>query len=562
MQAFQLADYRQPLDGQGDHVAAIRRFLNSAPPGKWTLNLPGGSCDLFPEAAVEAHFCVSNNDAGLKRAAFWLRGLQDICIDGQHSSLRVRGEPLAAASRITHHAFMTTFILEDCTNVTIKDLSIDWASRHMAQAKVLASHGNSMEVEVVSDMRWWVWNGQIYFEGEGFCKPLQRIIAVEAATGAPVRGSGDNCGGDYEVVWHVEKLDERRIRITGPCKAIPQPGQWVILWLTGYDTGERLAHAIVISRCRDVILDNIRIHHAPAMAIVGQLSENITLRHCQVTPPPNSGLLFSASADATHFVQCTGQLLLEDCLFENQLDDAANVHGYYCQIVRPLGAKTLRARLGHPQHKGIFPCEPGETVEFIRAQDMVVRGTATVVALQSLNSETFDIEFREDLPDHLNTGDCFENITRQADLTIRSCVIRHNRARGILFSTRGRVLVEKCQFATPGAAILIAGDANGWFESGRVRDVTIRENTFTDCAHTPSWGRAAICIIPEIGEPLQPQAYYHAGIRIESNKFVDCSAPLVEARSVSRLKFSRNEIGSLKALAVVKTEHCERVTVE
>ena len=73
-------------------------------------------------------------------------------------------------------------------------------------------------------------------------------------------------------------------------------------------------------------------------------------------------------------------------------------------------------------------------------------------------------------------------------------------------------MVEDNHFHNPGAAILIAGDANYWFEAGAVRDVTIRNNHFDNCNYGV-WGQACIEISPEIepanraGRDLSPE--YH-----------------------------------------------------
>ena len=56
--------------------------------------------------------------------------------------------------------------------------------------------------------------------------------------------------------------------------------------------------------------------------------------------------------------------------------------------------------------------------------------------------------------------------------------VRNNRARGALFSTPRRTVVEDNLFDhTSGTAILLCGDCNGWYETGACRDVLIRRNT-------------------------------------------------------------------------------------
>jgi hypothetical protein len=46
------------------------------------------------------------------------------------------------------------------------------------------------------------------------------------------------------------------------------------------------------------------------------------------------------------------------------------------------------------------------------------------------------------------------------------------------------------------SAVLIEADAEGWYESGPVRDVTIRNNEFIDCAYQGGPGNAVIAINP------------------------------------------------------------------
>jgi hypothetical protein len=92
--------------------------------------------------------------------------------------------------------------------------------------------------------------------------------------------------------------------------------------------------------------------------------------------------------------------------------------------------------------------------------------------------DNFEVTFEGPVPAGLKVGDALENLTWSPDVTIRGCHFASNRARGALISIPGRVLIEKNRFESSGSAMLIAGDANYWYESGAVTDVTIRHNTF------------------------------------------------------------------------------------
>jgi len=87
---------------------------------------------------------------------------------------------------------------------------------------------------------------------------------------------------------------------------------------------------------------------------------------------------------------------------------------------------------------------------------------------------------------------------------------------GQLVSTPGKVVIENNDFVSSGEAILIAGDANGWYESGAVSDVLICGNRFHPSCLT-SWyeyGEGIISICPIIPK-LDPEKPYHRNIRIE-----------------------------------------------
>ena len=126
--------------------------------------------------------------------------------------------------------------------------------------------------------------------------------------------------------------------------------------------------------------------------------------------------------------------------------------------------------------------------------------------------------------------------------------VRNNRARGALFSTPRRTVVEDNLFDhTSGTAILLCGDCNGWYETGACRDVLIRRNRFVNALTSLyQFTNAVISIYPEIPELERQQQYFHGGqgrgIVIEDNEFDLFDAPLLYAKSVDGLWFRRNVI--------------------
>ena len=80
---------------------------------------------------------------------------------------------------------------------------------------------------------------------------------------------------------------------------------------------------------------------------------------------------------------------------------------------------------------------------------------------------------------YYGSGTTMDNLDCQPDLVFTGNRVANNRARSLIFSTQGKVLIADNHFDQPvNEAIKVLGDANFWFESGPVSDVTIKNNVF------------------------------------------------------------------------------------
>jgi len=117
--------------------------------------------------------------------------------------------------------------------------------------------------------------------------------------------------------------------------------------------------------------------------------------------------------------------------------------------------------------------------------------------------------------------------------------------RGLLITTPKKVVVENNFFYRVGMyAIQISGDANSWYESGAVEDVTIRNNIFDGCNYNNYYDNRSyiIGIIPENHE-IAKNAWVHRNITIENNTFkVFADNLILKARSTDVLNFKGNTV--------------------
>ena len=105
------------------------------------------------------------------------------------------------------------------------------------------------------------------------------------------------------------------------------------------------------------------------------------------------------------------------------------------------------------------------------------------------------------------------------------------------------VRIRNNYFESSGSAILVAGDANGWFESGECRDVEIAGNVFTDSCLSSMYQfcEGVISVCPVVPAPDREHPF-HKNIRIHDNVFDSPDVPVLYAFSCDGLTFAGNRI--------------------
>jgi len=267
-------------------------------------------------------------------------------------------------------------------------------------------------------------------------------------------------------------------------------------------------------------------------------------------------------------VNCGGQVVLEDCLFELQKDDATNVHGIYVKIVARRSPTVIDVKLNNSDQAGFDFIRKGQKLELVHSPSLITYAHPVVGQVERLDKALTRLTFTEPLPDRLALGDALAACDDYAALTIRGCTIRGNRARGILLNSRGPTLVEKNTFHTAGAAILFEGDARHWYEQAGVSDCVIRDNLFDNCNYGV-WGRALIEVGAGIDPAFRAESRYNRNIRITGNTIRYFHPALLSLYSAQGVTFSGNKLEKTDAYPQWKpdaprfdTPHCDNVSLQ
>jgi len=526
-----VADFGALPDGKDD-TRAIKAALQACKEqGATQLVFPKGRYDFHPDFAEEFYFFISNNDEGLKRVAFPMRGIENLTIDGR-------------GSEFIFHGFINPFIVDRSSGISFRNFSIDFDRSFHSEAIILGYDDEGMDVEIREGFPFTVHRGVLLFtDGQKDEGPLTTVSK------ANIYGSNHMLEYDTEkreTAYMVKDFYFKNINgypaklIEGRKVRIRVPGlEGTVGNTMAFGPNHRNYPGFVLSDSRDIEFSNVTIHHAGGMGILGQRTDNITVDNCTVVP--SQGRMISATADATHFVNCTGSITLTNNVFENQKDDATNIHGIYVQVVEKTGSDSVIVQLKHAQQFGFDFMHPGSEVEIVRGKSMITFATATVKSVDRINKQNTEVTFTEALPDDLRIGDTLAEIRDYPEVLISGNTIRNNRARGMLLNCRGKTVVENNYFHVPGAAILFEGDAHFWFEQGGVRDCVIRNNIFDNC-NFGIWGKAIIDVKAGILEDKEISRY-NENIRVYGNTFrVFDEGLLLNAYCVDGLTWKDNKI--------------------
>lgn len=304
------------------------------------------------------------------------------------------------------------------------------------------------------------------------------------------------------------------------------------------------SHAgMFIHHSRNVSVQHFNLYHTAGLGILSQYSENLSFYGVYCIPNAAKGRYFSGHDDGLHFSNCKGQVVVDNCRFAGLMDDPINVHGTSVQVIKKLSGNKLLCKFMHDQSIGFTWAQPGDTIGLVENETMTTIGKAVVQQFSSIDARNFELTLTTDIDTALAIGDALENLTWTPAVTIRNSYFGSNRARGILVSTPGKVVIDHNKFESSGSAILIAGDANGWFESGAVHDVLIKDNEFADACLTSIYQfcEGIISIYPEIPK-LDAAKPFHRNIRIEGNTFHPFDYPVLYAKSTDGLVFSNNTL--------------------
>jgi len=483
-----------------------------------TIEFEQGRYDFFPEKAYKDTFQISNtNDTPdqLKTVALYVLNSQHVIIEGNNAEIVLRGK--AIETSIRYSGF-----------IKIRNLHFDYKRPTVSEMTIKKVTDSFAVASIHPDSDYQVINGKLIWIGEGW----------------------QDQAGEY---WQVFNPDTKNVvRHYLPIDQLHfadfENNTVKINFKTNPGFEERLTFqtrnilrdcaGFFIERSNDVVLENLQINFMHGMGIVAQFSKNLTYQSLIVAPRIGSGRTCSAWADILHFSGCRGQIEIKDSFLSAANDDAINVHGTHLQLTGRTTRNELVTKFMHPQTFGFQPFSKDDSVSIINKKTLLPEKKSVISQVRKIDPYTYGIILKDSVGNQFLKGNyVLENSSWQPDVTVMNSTIASIPTRGILLTSGGTLSVHDNTFsAVHSSSILVADDANSWYESGRVQDLEIFHNKFLNC------GTPLININPENSAVVEEKI--HANIRIGYNNIQPAPKRLLQVQSTQNVRFFQNTIGS------------------
>lgn len=514
--------------------AALR--LRSSDADTLIVQLSPGDYYFSSEAPHPTPFFISNHDHSAERfVGISLDSLSNVVIDGQGSTLFFEA-PAALPVALTH-----------CKGCKLTNLSIDYPKPHILQA--IVEENDTVSGEITFSLPDYaaisIKGGKLTLKVDGTDVTPRSCIAFEESTGRVAYRTSDiavSFDNPRKTGKHTVKVQWRNPALVKGTRLAMR-------------TYARPCPAIFVDESSDISLTDVNVHYAEGMGLLAQNSRDILLRRFKVKRSSRyPERMHTTQADATHFSGCSGKITSVDGYYEGMMDDAINIHGTYLKINSvSADRRSLEGVFMHGQSFGFKWADAGDSIAIVRSRVMDSVGASnTIESIEPMRDaygiiRGYRIMLSDTIPADVDIEQEMygvENISATPEIYFANNVVKNNRARGALFSSPRRTVVENNLFDhTSGTAILLCGDCNGWFESGACKDILIRNNKFVNALTSLyQFTNAVISIYPEIPNLDGQQGYFHSGVEIRDNIFYTFDLPILYAKSVDGLKFIGNKV--------------------
>ncbi|MHB1484407.1 MAG: glycosyl hydrolase family 28-related protein [Saccharofermentanales bacterium] len=494
---FSVNDYGAVADGKTDSTAAIQAAINAAK----ATRLP--SVVQFGSGEYLVYKATSNpKNEGLDYA-LTVNGITDCVIQGSASS---------RTTILINNPSIGGFRIDGSTNLTLKNLTFDYAKLPYTQGTIVSSDSTSGKLVIDLD------DGYIDFNDPHFSPAVR-----DGTYGSPVKLNADKnqsrFGPEAIMTDSFKQIEGRRwqinvARTSRPLIAQLTPGSRYIQKADRFVTGP-----IVALNNKNIEIDDITVYASGSVTTMWGMNDGIKIRGLNVTIKPDSDRLISVNADGIHAYGNRGGMLIENCSFYGMMDDGINMHSRAGFVSEVIAKNKIKVNTS-----GTNFYRTGDSIQIVDTYNKVIRDTVKLTAVYEASS------YEQILTLERNVDGVFYGTDRKTADTIyntsacsQNSIIQNNtfyphRGRHILFGSHD-VTVQGNIFNIA-YSVWTAVEleySNSWGEGPAPYNINIKNNTFNSAGALSGWN-AGINFSADTSV-AGPPGHKIKNINIENNTF-------------------------------------------
>lgn len=586
-----VTDFGADPGGKTDSTKAVQKALEKAKEtkGNVTLNFPKGEYHFWKDYATKRVYHTSNTSSlsyPEKSIAILLEELDNVTLEGNGSSLIMHGDMMAIAAVNSHHIKIHDFVLDykdpDTVDLSVVGNGVDESGKQYTDFYVPANY----RYKINENGTGVTWQGEIspvtkkpYWEKSNadFCS----FLVIYKGYDQTVARASDKAGSNpFANVASIKQAGENVLRFTynGNRPKDQEVGNIFLL----SDSATRKTTGAFFWESENILVENIDVHYLSGFGWLTQMCKNIEFKGVDFLPRYATGKYTTSNADQLHVAGCGGYFKVTDCNFSMSHDDPINVHGSYMRVEEVIDNRTLKVRYIHSQQGGFRQFHKGDEVLFYSrtylelpdgsSEDNPYIVESSIAPGEEYHGEKldmrteivtfkeeFDAETLKDLKTKVRRNNSeekeglyvAENVSYTPAVTISGNHMKSIPTRGILCTTRQPVVIENNVFDNMAMAnIYLSNDADYWYESGPIRNMTIRNNRFyIRPTGQAEWGDVSgIFVDPVVLTSVQDAPAskgnipVHRNISIEGNEFHMANDNVVTAEGVDGMTIKNNKI--------------------
>jgi len=423
-------------------------------------------------------------------------------------------------------------LFEDCRNVTVRGLTLDFTLPCWFQARVteVDREAKTIRAKVMED----------YAPRNSAGKPEthgKRALMFYDATGRFINHR--HSPGEWRLLEDGQNMVCEKIGRAGIPAAL-KPGDFVVGTL-------RTGAALRSLGCEAMRFENVNLWSSPGMAVNegGGVGGN-TYRRVRATRRPFSNRLHAFGADIFHLAGTDRGPTLDRCEMAYGADDTLNIHGSFGRVVK---AQDER----HFFLEGAYAV--GDTIEFRDQRSVALLGIAKVLAVTPVPdgptlhiTEKFTakgnnlVELDKPLALEPLSLVVMDAKRSAAGFILRNCWLHDDFQRTLINGSPGG-RIENNTFQNLGHGISVMFETWGpWMEGPFARNLVVRNNRFLD--FPPNTSAISVSMQPPGGGSgaRRFQAMPVTNMTIKGNYFGRTSVPPLSIHNVDGLKIDSNNV--------------------